>query len=65
MKAPKTTKPSRDRSNTVMIDLADLRGILERLAHEDAPQGESPNMSRTVRQLDSRRSDPQRNVSGR
>ena len=51
MKTTKTTKPPRDRSNTVMIDLAELRGALERLAHEDAPRGESPNMSRTVRRL--------------
>jgi hypothetical protein len=41
----------RDRSNSVLIDLADLRGILERLAREDCPCGESPNMTRTVRRL--------------
>jgi hypothetical protein len=35
----------------VLIDLADLRAALERLAREDAPRGESPNMSRTVRRL--------------
>jgi hypothetical protein len=47
----KAKTPTRDRSNSVLIDLADLRGILERLAREDCPRGESPNMTRTVRRL--------------
>jgi hypothetical protein len=48
---PKAKTRPRDRSNSVLIDLADLRGILERLAREDCPLGESPNMTRTVRRL--------------
>jgi hypothetical protein len=48
---PKAIAPPRDRSNSVLIDLADLRSILDRLAREDCPPGESPNMTRTVRRL--------------
>jgi hypothetical protein len=50
-RSPKAKTPPRDRSNSVLIDLGDLRSILDRLAREDCPRGESPNMSRTVRRL--------------
>ncbi len=49
---PGPKPPSRDRSNTVVIDLGELYGILDQLARQDArPLGERPNMSRTVRRL--------------
>jgi hypothetical protein len=44
--------PKRDRSNSVLIDLAGLRWTLNQLATRDAMEsGEPINMSRTVRRL--------------
>ncbi len=44
--------PSRDRSNSVLIDLGDLRPILRKIATADAHKThDNLNMSRTVRRL--------------